>query len=145
MPQPTAPLDVQAGALRHRSLTRPHKYGAKATWYAGQRYDSQIEARYAAHLDLLLAAGEIVQWTRPKPVELVARRGLRLTYRPDFWVEPKDGSPYYLDVKGVIPQSFAIRWKLWAMLRDELLRVVDGDGQEIQPKWRRQQQKGADH
>jgi len=87
-------------------------------------YDSRGEAEYAARLDLLVRAGEVVWWERPAEIPVddecgscgarfgdpcVTPNGTpmltfhkpRLKYKPDFWVVPREGSSYYVDYKGL--------------------------------------------
>ena len=58
---------------------------------------SKVERAYAAHLEALKAAGEILSYcAQPDPIEIAHR----CTYRPDFLVVPLDRIPYYVETKG---------------------------------------------
>src|SRR5438105_2898174 len=68
---------------------RRGKFNSVSTTYNGERYDSLGEAEWASKLDLRKAAGDIVDWWRPKPIVLVdapTARG-RITIVPDFFVQ----------------------------------------------------------
>lgn len=120
-------------------MMRGHKYGARRTAYNGVLYDSKAEAEYAAHLDHLKAAGQIDWWERGPDIVLVPGRHRkdRIVFRPDFRVaEPGDFGVqhiYYVDVKGVLTPVFRLKWRLWRALRDDELRVIDTNGQQVQP------------
>jgi hypothetical protein len=63
-------------------------------------YRSKLEALYAAHLDMLVSAGEIRRWEY-EPMSLKLSLGKR--YRPDFMVVPPLGAeakPEMHEVKG---------------------------------------------
>jgi hypothetical protein len=94
----------------------PRKYRNLPTEYQGQRYDSRGEAAYAAHLDLLVAAGELRWWRRGKPLVLLdaPTAGDRITYRPDFVISPApDAEVGFVDFKGVQTQVFRVKVRLW--------------------------------
>lgn len=116
---------------------KPNKYGARRTPYNGRMYDSKAEATYAARLDLMVKAGEISGWSPQVTVRVVllptgiewglyqkglsGRRGHRLVgtellrCRLDFYVHRKNGSSYFVEVKG-------FRVRDWA-LREHILRL----------------------
>jgi hypothetical protein len=112
-------------------MTRPlrigrarNKYSAKRTAYKGEMYDSRREAARAAELDLLLMAGQIIEWSRPETIPLLVNGVLVCGYRPDFYVKAKDGE-WYEDVKGVVAQHSRIKMKLFQALFPELtLKVI---------------------
>jgi hypothetical protein len=103
---------VVAGDLR-----RPSKYRAKRTEYNGVLYASKAEANRAAELDLLLKAGNILDWI-PQPM---VRLGVpENVYRPDFLVIAQrggvlghGGDAWYEDVKGAETAKFKRDKKLW--------------------------------
>lgn len=64
-----------------RSLRVP-KYRNQTAVYDGRRYGSKLEARYAAHLDLLWHAKEILWYTTQVPFVLEGG----VVYRADFLV-----------------------------------------------------------
>jgi Protein of unknown function (DUF1064) len=63
------------------------KYRNQTAVYNGRRYGSKLEARYAAHLDLLWHAGEIRFYVTQTPFLLEGG----IIYRADFFVVLKDG------------------------------------------------------
>lgn len=101
------------------------KYGAVKTEYAGVRYDSRGEARRAESLDMLVAAGECLDWVRQPKVALGVPE---LTYRPDFLVIPARGKPWYEDFKGAETPEFRKNARLWARYGRLELRVVRASG-----------------
>lgn len=126
-------------------LTRKRtKFNQVKATYNGQKYDSLGEAEYAAKLDLLLAAGKIRAWSRPTPFILLdgPKPRDRVTYKPDFLIEPLTDQPYYVDYKGSTvgkngkrhtpteTQAFGIRVKMWRASQPAELRVVYSDGVE---------------
>ena len=96
---------------------RRQKYDAVPTVYRQQRYDSKLEAAYAAHLDLLLAAGEIAGWRRGREWVLLPgkKRTDRITYRPDFevWTQPDERDLTLQDTKGKLTPVFKLKAKLF--------------------------------
>jgi predicted nuclease of restriction endonuclease-like RecB superfamily len=75
------------------------------TW-RGRTYASKIECQYAQHLRLDAANWEVID--QPK-----VRLGDDFEYRPDFLVIPRNGTPYYIDVKGAETADFRRIRKLW--------------------------------
>jgi hypothetical protein len=87
----------------------------------GRTYASKAEMVHAQKLDLLLRAGELI--------EVVAQPRLWLgvpenVYVPDFLVIPKEGPPYYVDVKGVETAEFKKVRRLWVQYGRLPLHVV---------------------
>jgi hypothetical protein len=99
------------------------KFSSVETTYRGMTFKSLGEAEYAAKLDMLVKAGEIVDWEQPRGVpvddrclicgasarlpcrtktgsEMVGFHKQRMTYQPDFYVIPRQGYSYYVDYKG---------------------------------------------
>lgn len=85
-----------------------HKFNAKPTDYDGYRYDSKLEARYAAHLNLLKSSGEVLFFLRQVPFHLAPN----LTYRVDFQIFYKSGDVEFVDVKGMETPDFISKLKL---------------------------------
>ena len=77
---------------------KPSKYRNIKTEYAGRKYDSKKEARYAQGLDAALRAGEILAWTPQVSLPLTHNSVNR--YRIDFVIKNKDGTYRFVDVKG---------------------------------------------
>lgn len=85
------------------------KYGAKRTEYNGVLYDSALEARCAAHLDLMLRAGVITSWKRQEAFALPG--GIR--YVADFYVCYPRGAARVMDAKGVQTPEFKLKRRLF--------------------------------
>jgi hypothetical protein len=99
------------------------------------KFDSMGEAEYAAKLDMLVKAGEVVDWEQPKPVVLVdgPKARDRITMIPDFYVIPAVGNSFYVDYKGsrvTETPAFKLKVKLWRRHVGHELRVVYADGTE---------------
>lgn len=97
-----------------------NKYGAKETTYRGIKYDSQMEASYAAELDKQLKAGKIQKIER-QPHYVVLDAGEteygvkfgKVIYTPDFLVTYQDGRQEAIEVKGKETRDYLIRKKLF--------------------------------
>lgn len=106
------------------------KYGAERTEYNGVTYASKAEAERAAVLDLLLAQGEIREWTRQPRFELGIKENV---YVADFRVVGKDGSVWIEDVKGHKTPKFKRDIKLWRAYGPHPLHIISTSGTEIIP------------
>jgi len=110
---------------------RANKYRARATMYNSVRYASKAEAAYAAELDLLLKAGQVVDWIAQPTVRLGVPENV---YRPDFLVIWKEGesadrtlcSAVYVDIKGVETPKFRRDKKLWQAYGRLPLHIIRG-------------------
>ncbi|WP_051575119.1 DUF1064 domain-containing protein [Sporolactobacillus terrae] len=97
-----------------------NKYNAKQTTYNGVRYDSRMEAQFAAHLDKQLKAGEIDKIVR-QPHYVVLDAGEteygvkynKVIYTPDFLVTYQDGHQEAIEVKGKETRDYLVRKKLF--------------------------------
>lgn len=74
---------------------KKNKYNAQKTKYNGVLYDSKKEASFAANLDLLVKAGELVGWSRQTQF-IIGGVG----HRVDFTLYFSDGTYKHVDVKG---------------------------------------------
>lgn len=126
-------LASRAGAIGATLVERPTNSRAKfhnvKAVYRGMRFDSTGEAEYAAHLDLRVKAGELVDWEQPKPIVLLnaPKARDRVTYKPDFFVIPREGYAFYVDYKGsgiTETQAWRIKVKLWKQHVPFELRVA---------------------
>lgn len=105
------------------------KYRAQRTEYNGISYASKAEAARAMELDLLLRAGEIVDWVRQPSVCLGIPENI---YRPDFLVIAwNDGSSdhkqvWYEDIKGMETPKFRRDKKLWKVYGRLPLHIIKG-------------------
>ncbi len=102
------------------------KYRNKWTEYNGARYASRREARYAADLDLLVRAKEIVSWRRQIRVPLIVNERKITTYTLDFEIKHNNGELEYIEVKGYPTPEWLLKWKLfdalWPHLRKQIVK-----------------------
>ena len=108
---------------------RRSKFNARKTEYRGNVYDSLVEAEYAAYLDTLVKAGEVVDWERQAPVTILdgPKAADRTKLIVDFWVCYARGSSRYEDVKGKILPTFMLKVKMWQRTVPHELWVVTRD------------------
>ena len=71
------------GAVAERRASGTAVKSSARTSHATSGYKSKLEARYAAHLEILVKTGEIRRWEY-EPMSLKLAEGKR--YRPDFLV-----------------------------------------------------------
>ena len=102
---------------------RRNKYNARPTVYNGVRYASKAEAERALSLDIMLQAGEVLDWIGQPTTRLGVPENV---YRPDFLVIPLTGRPWYEDVKGRETAKFRRDKKLWAAYGRLELRIITG-------------------
>jgi len=87
-----------------------NKYKAKSTEYNGRRYASQLEAKRAQQLDILVKAGEIKKWIPQVRIPLhTCNDKLVGFYIVDFAVTDKDDKSWYEEVKGY--ETSLWQWK----------------------------------
>lgn len=93
---------------------KKNKYNAVRQTYKGRSYDSKLEARYAAQLDVLIAAGEVRRWEPQKTLKCIVNGFEICRYALDFYVEFMDGRIEYWEVKskGTMTAAWRIKWKL---------------------------------
>lgn len=92
---------------------RRGKYNAKMTQYNGVNYHSQMEANYAAELDLRVRGRDIKKWSRQIPIHLSVYGKEIALYVIDFKIEHNDGSIEYVEVKGFETSEWKIKWRLF--------------------------------
>lgn len=92
--------------------TTANKYGAQKQPHGGRMYDSKAEADYAAHLDMMQLAGDIVGYKPQFTMNLVVNSIKITTYRIDFLVERSDGALELHEVKGAETKDWLIKWRL---------------------------------
>lgn len=119
------------------------KFNNKWAIYRGERYQSAGEAACAAHFDTLLKLEQIMDWTRPEPITLIAGATARqrISMKPDFLVMPLVGPGIFYDYKGSTHTEtavFKLKVKLWKMYVPAELRVIYPDWTEkvLAPGWR---------
>jgi hypothetical protein len=93
--------------------------------WRGHTYASKAEMRYAQMLFQMQVAGELIVVIEQPKVIL----GLpEIVYRPDFYCQPRNEAPYFVDVKGAWTKEFHRTVKLWAEYGPLTLRVVKAKG-----------------
>lgn len=112
-----------------RGGPRTSKLGNVHKIYNGAKYPSVKQARYAAQLDLRLAAGEIKGWRQAKSIfltaggaQLYSPKGRRQLYRPDFEITHLDDSIELIEVKGSTNMRYGAYPYHW--LKREIVRVM---------------------
>lgn len=110
-------------------MKRRSKYGAVPTVYAGVRFHSAKEARYAATLNALKSAKDPserveriwLQWRVPLNVGMYHV----CDFVPDFRVEYADGRVELHEVKGVETREYKLKVRLFrALYPDAVLRII---------------------
>lgn len=119
-------LEELTGRTQPRSRSpRRNKYNRAdkedRTW-EGKVYDSKAEMVYRRDiLETMLKSGDVLSVTEQPRVHLGDRVNV---YVPDYLVIPREGRPYFVDVKGMETAKFkkdVARWRLRGPL--ELLVV----------------------
>ena len=85
---------------------------AKKQVYNGHRYDSGFEANHARELDLRLKAKEIKSWEAHKRLPLIVNNCHIGDYEIDFVVYHHDGTTEYIETKGRVDRTWALKWKI---------------------------------
>ena len=102
------------------------KYNNKKVTVDNIRFDSKDEALYYLYLKEKKRLGEVVRFElQPKFILLKSytkygRKIQSMSYTPDFYVEWKDGTKEYIDVKGMSTQASEMRRKLFDYFYPEL-------------------------
>ena len=97
-----------------------NKYNAKKSNYNGVWYHSNFEAKYAEELDWRLKAKEITSWERQVKIPLDVYGKHICNYYIDFKVYYPDGTVEYVEVKGFETQLWAMKWKLFEAIFNEI-------------------------
>lgn len=97
-----------------------HKFGAVRTEVDGRKFDSKAEARFAAKLDKMQEAGEVLFYLRQTRFDLPGG----IFYKADFTVFFSDGRTEFVDVKGIETQEFKLKRKLLESTYPIELQVV---------------------
>jgi len=82
-------------------------------------YDSKMEARAGAELEVLKRGGVIKDFKRQHSVDLVVNGTKVCAWRVDFLVTRADGSEFLYEIKGLILDSYRIKRNLWIALFGE--------------------------
>src|SRR5580700_3286823 len=67
------------------------KFNATSSFYGGVWYQSAKEAQYAFELDVRVKAGELKEWHRQVPIDLIVNGAKICTYTIDFLEIDKNG------------------------------------------------------
>ena len=98
-------------ALKKTPPPRKNKYNAKKHAFNGRLFGSKAEAYRAMALQIELVSGNVISYVCQPPALMLGTPHNK--YRPDFLVIPKDGTPWYEDVKGRETPKFKKDRKLW--------------------------------
>lgn len=98
--------------MYRQSYFKPTKYNNVRQTYNNYNYDSRFEARVAAELDLLQAAGEITTIERQFKISLDVAGHHIANYYCDFRVEYPDGTFELIEAKGVETEAYRLKRKL---------------------------------
>jgi len=117
---------------------------AKAGYYNGQRYKSQMEIKYAKYLDFLIKHREIQDWKyEPRIFDFRDVKGKKgkhcgvVTYKPDFWILNKNGLEEYAEVKGYMDKRSQTKLNSMRIYYPNVkISVIDGN-------WFKQHRKDA--
>ena len=93
--------------------------------YNGIIYHSQLEARYAAELDMRIRAGDIVSWERQVRLDLKVNGVHICNYYIDFIAHKKDGSREFVEVKGFELPLWQMKWKILEATFDDFKKHPD--------------------
>jgi Protein of unknown function (DUF1064) len=111
---------------RIRGFPMRNKFRNIWTEYAGVKYASKREARYAAELDLRVKAGEIASWRRQVKIPLRINGRKITNYVIDFEVRHHSGVLEYIEVKGFQTAEWRLKWALfdalWPHLRKSIVK-----------------------
>lgn len=86
---------------------------ARAILTPRDNYDSGLERRYAMHLTMIKAAGEIADFAR---CGIKLRLADKTWYQPDFVTVRPDGSMTFIEVKGFWRDDARVKIKVAAEL-----------------------------
>ena len=96
--------------------------------FNGRTYGSKAEMYYAQQLYKLREIGEVIEFVEQPRLWLGVPENV---YVPDFFVVPKEGNCYFVDVKGVETQKFKRDKKLWASYGRIDLVIVKCKGKKL--------------
>lgn len=118
---------------RKKFKKKTPKYNNKKVTLNGQKFDSQMEARYYQQLLWLTQAKQIKKFTlQPRYLLLDAfeKDGMKfrkIEYVADFEVHSLDGSIEVVDVKGAETKEFLLKKKLFHAKYPHKLSIVTYD------------------
>lgn len=94
-------------------------YKTKKCTYDGYSYMSRFEASFAAELDLMVKAKELVSWEKQVKIPLEVNGYHICNYYIDFVLHYPDGSLEYVETKGYPTEAWKLKWKLFEALYSE--------------------------
>ena len=106
------------------SWPKGNKYGNKKTEFGGRVYDSRLEARLAAEIELLIKGRAVKRVEPQKSFELRGMRGIVCRHVVDFLVHFPDGHVEAWDAKGKGTAEWKIKKKLFEDNYPEIKYVV---------------------
>ena len=80
--------------------------------YGNRVYHSKAEMVRAQELDILKAAGKIVQWIPQYRFRIMIGQRMICTVVADFWVQANDGSWWAEEIKGFETEVYKLKRKL---------------------------------
>lgn len=93
---------------------RTHKYNARKTEYNGTMYDSKLEAKLAADIDLLWKTGQLIGCFTQVPFELKGKNGTVVCkHKVDFHLIFRDGHHEIWEAKGYPTPVWRLKHKLF--------------------------------
>jgi len=95
-----------------RRFARRGKYNAVKQ----NGYDSKMEARAGAELEVLKRGGVIKDFKRQHSVDLVVNGTKVCAWRVDFLVTRADGSQFLYEIKGLPTDAYRLKRNLWVAL-----------------------------
>ncbi len=96
------------------------KWGhAKSQTYLGQKFDSKFEAQEAFDLEAQRKVGKIKGWKAHQEIPLIVNGYKVCSYWIDFVIEHNDGTIEYLETKGMVTSTWALKWKLFCALYED--------------------------
>lgn len=110
-----------------KHYTPRRKYGNVKVNYNGREYDSKKESQRAFELDMLLRAGEILEWQPQSKFDLKVNGQLICRYIADFRVVYKDHHVEYEDVKSDFTRKlpvYRMKYKLMKAIHNIEIKEI---------------------
>ncbi len=107
------------GRQTKQFFSKKNKFGAIRQTYNGRSYDSKLEAQYAAQLDWMIKANEVIDWEPQHKISIDVNQVHIANYFIDFKVWFKDGRIEYHEVKGAETDVWRMKWRLCHALYGE--------------------------
>lgn len=111
---------------------RRHKYNARRTIYNGVVYDSALEAKLAADIDLLIKSGAAERVERQVSYILKGYNGTKVcTHKVDFVIHYKWGKEVW-EAKGLPTPTWRLKHKLFLDNYPNIKYVVHSKNKRLQ-------------